>query len=299
MDEQEFENGTFTSETVNLLILNELRLMRRDLKAGLVRLETKMDRLDTNKFYLKCLKASHNTTVKKTSDSRPSAHTTPNYINKNRLENRTKQQQQSETNQDEKVDSERQSQTLKEPTLVPCTVQVDMSELPDVISDDYILNYAIDDIDGQVIEYANDVQLSEERAVTKSVFPIREDENGRYQCDLCDNSYTNKGNLRRHYRQHTGDMRYQCDVCERRFFRNEYLIRHMRKHVRNAKELEADYEPFKCASCSKTFADSDNLKRHMRVHTIRKLISCSSCNKKFLKEEVFKQHMLKVHPQDK
>lgn len=294
MDDDDFNDGSFHSETVSLLILNELRLMRRDMKAGMVRLETKMDDLIINKSKLKCLNHMKPAVpAKKSKHSLTSISAKSKYINKSRIDNRSK------SPQDEKeAICESKTNAGEEPEF--CTVQVDMSEFPVIDNEGIVLNYETGELDGE-IDLSDYTSKKRDQKKSKKVASVPADENGRYQCSLCENSYTNKGNLRRHFRQHTGEMRYQCDVCERRFFRNEYLVRHMRKHVKNSKQQaqEKENESNKCNNCSKTFGDPVNLKRHMRAHNIKKLIPCLKCNKKFLKDELLQQHILKVHSQNK
>lgn len=56
---------------------------------------------------------------------------------------------------------------------------------------------------------------------------------GRYQCRLCGRVFTERNNLHRHLRIHTGFKPYRCPHCSYQSNRNGNLIRHMEfKHGR-------------------------------------------------------------------
>ena len=53
----------------------------------------------------------------------------------------------------------------------------------------------------------------------------------RYNCDQCDKTFSQKGNLKIHYLVHTGVKPFVCDICEQSFTSNENLQSHRRTHT--------------------------------------------------------------------
>lgn len=48
----------------------------------------------------------------------------------------------------------------------------------------------------------------------------------RFECEVCDREFTNKSNLKKHLRTHTGDRPYECDRCDKAFTQSPNLKRH-------------------------------------------------------------------------
>ncbi|WAR18122.1 ZN345-like protein [Mya arenaria] len=99
-----------------------------------------------------------------------------------------------------------------------------------------------------------------------------------FKCELCVKSFSDKPNLRKHMRIHTGEMPYECSVCLRRF----------RSSIKTS-------DGFQCILCGKSsFRSRVDITRHLRVHTGEKPFKCNVCGRGFTQKAHMRSHML-VH----
>ncbi|KAK4107096.1 hypothetical protein N656DRAFT_764020 [Canariomyces notabilis] len=118
-----------------------------------------------------------------------------------------------------------------------------------------------------------------------------ETESRRFRCDIpgCTKSFTQKNNLDKHRRAHTGERPYKCKLCGQGFTQTVNLRTHTRRHLGE--------KPHKCNKCGKAFPQRGNLTQHMRTHDRTKTWVCKldNCGKKFTWRGNLKPHHNKFH----
>lgn len=74
------------------------------------------------------------------------------------------------------------------------------------------------------------------------------------KCEICDKTFKQHGNLRRHMRIHTGEKPFQCEFCSKRFCQSNSLKVHIRTHTGE--------KPYKCKDCGSCFSEPKGVRIH-------------------------------------
>jgi uncharacterized Zn-finger protein len=104
-----------------------------------------------------------------------------------------------------------------------------------------------------------------------------------FSCSVCRKRFTNRSDLERHTRVHTGERPYTCEVCKKSFSLRSNLIRHLRIHTGE--------QAFCCEVCKRQFTHQSSLKIHLRIHTGKRPYSCELCKKHFTQQSSLKSHI--------
>ncbi|XP_044300803.1 zinc finger protein 710 [Varanus komodoensis] len=104
----------------------------------------------------------------------------------------------------------------------------------------------------------------------------------RWQCRLCEKSYTSKYNLVTHILGHNGVKPHSCPHCGKLFKQPSHLQTHLLTHQGT--------RPHKCQVCHKAFTQTSHLKRHMLLHSDIKPYSCRFCGRGFAYPSELRAH---------
>ncbi|CAC5398718.1 ZNF423 [Mytilus coruscus] len=83
----------------------------------------------------------------------------------------------------------------------------------------------------------------------------RDASSGKFVCELCSKTFTNRSSYFRHKRIH-GEKKYHCFVCDKAFHRKEHLQSHIHRHTKSF--------PLKCCKCSYESHSLDEANTHFQ-----------------------------------
>lgn len=100
-----------------------------------------------------------------------------------------------------------------------------------------------------------------------------------------------KQSLMRHNQDHTGDTRFQCKICDKTFTRQSYRNRHEKQHSGNS--------PERCSICHRGFLYHYSLLKHMQVHEVGKDRKCKKCGESLVGRVAWSVHRITCHRKGK
>ncbi|GBM67614.1 Zinc finger protein 782 [Araneus ventricosus] len=121
-----------------------------------------------------------------------------------------------------------------------------------------------------------------------SYIPTAADEK-RFICDICEDEFSDKSHLKKHFRCHTKKKLHSCNICSKEIFEKNMTL-HFRTHTNE--------KPYSCDVCHKEFSHESHLNSHYRTHTNEKPYSCDVCHKMFSHKSVLNAHY-RTHTNEK
>ncbi|KAM7337135.1 hypothetical protein ACRRTK_003254 [Alexandromys fortis] len=134
------------------------------------------------------------------------------------------------------------------------------------------------------------------------------DRQKRWQCRMCEKSYTFKYNLVTHILGHNGIKPHSCPHCSKLFKQPSHLQTHLlthqgtrphsASHLKRHMLLHSEVKPYSCHFCGRGVAYPSELKAHEVKHESGRchgptLYQCLECDKSFHYRSQLQNHMLK------
>ncbi|XP_072948603.1 uncharacterized protein [Epargyreus clarus] len=107
------------------------------------------------------------------------------------------------------------------------------------------------------------------------------DKGQAYKCNICGNTYTALGSLRKHI-QKRHDVTYKCTICDTTLSDRAKYIAHKKTHPKR----------WSCQFCSKTYNNVWSCKQHENTHTQEVQYQCDICKKSFAYKLTLTRHIL-------
>ena len=142
---------------------------------------------------------------------------------------------------------------------------------------------------------------------------------GRYKCDICDRTFSQKKDLLHHAYIHKENPKYDCPICGKILTSKVGYDRHVGSHEKGRKTVKCkicqaqcssktdleehhrkfhlEQKPFTCEICKAEFSWEENLHKHQRMHLVENY-QCEMCNKVFVDTISLKVHM-RTHAEKK
>ena len=166
------------------------------------------------------------------------------------------------------------------------------------------------EIEGDVAKRKEEIGTNDKVKFIQKKEPLRKD------CHICGHVFTQRSNLVKHLRVHSGEKPYICDFCGKRMSSTSQLNVHRRIHTKEKpylcpqcgvrfgqrsalvthtvyKHKAVPKKSHKCDICDKIFPTPSSLESHIRTHTHAKPWICEKCGEGFSEARKLRYHQNK------
>lgn len=111
----------------------------------------------------------------------------------------------------------------------------------------------------------------------------------RATCDVCEQTFSSVGNMKKHRESHLEEKRFVCSYCGRGFNGLFNLKEHTNSHT--------GVKPYTCEICGKSFGRQTNKYSHMRIHSGEKPYKCNidNCERAYAFKIDLNRHRYSTH----
>ncbi|XP_056155725.1 zinc finger protein 436-like [Lampris incognitus] len=134
----------------------------------------------------------------------------------------------------------------------------------------------------------------------KVVHGLKSQTSKRFVCDVCGKVMKCKASLSRHAFIHTGQKPFACHLCDLRLNRLTNLQQHLKRmHPNGMSRVEKphrrDCQSWLCEVCGKAFECRSRFKSHSIIHSGVKPYPCDLCSKAYMRSMDLDYHKKTVH----
>uniref|UniRef100_UPI00358DEE20 histone-lysine N-methyltransferase PRDM9-like n=1 Tax=Myxine glutinosa TaxID=7769 RepID=UPI00358DEE20 len=158
---------------------------------------------------------------------------------------------------------------------------VDVDTNGDEMGNHEVKTYSIDNNSGNATIFPYD-QADMNAHVDETYCVATASGQRRWQCRLCEKSYTSKYNLVTHILGHSGIKPHACSQCGKFFKQLSHLHTHQLTH--------AGARPHGCHVCGRAFTQTSHLKRHLMQHSAIRPHVCTLCGRGFAYPSELRAH---------
>ena len=136
-----------------------------------------------------------------------------------------------------------------------------------------VMTEEVKEVNSKLADVENELNhVKEELKLLKDKETVETTEENNFNCQICDETFTTKQNLKSHMRStHSDTTKIKCKFCDNVFEKNSDLENHIKRN-------HDSMEKFDCNKCDKKFALKWRLRKHQEIHEKMNIKKCHYYN---------------------